>query len=84
MPARAVAEWVSKYADRMGKVDWVAASAEWARMKPTFIANYTGAAGLNPNIAAKYRSAVEKATHRAPDVTKAVTNYRAKMTVAGA
>lgn len=80
MPARPVSDWVSKYQSAMDKVDWGAAGTEWNRMKATFIGNYTGAPGLNPNIANKYRRKVEAATYRAPDVSKAKTNYSAKMT----
>jgi hypothetical protein len=79
MPARPVSEWIAKYEAAMDKVNWTAAGAEWERMKPTFVANYTGASGLNPNIAAKYRTKVEAAKYRAPDVSKAKTNYGAKM-----
>lgn len=74
-----VSTWISKYTEAMDKVNWDAASAEWNRMKSTFIGNYTSTSGLNPNIASKYRSKVEGATYRKPDVGKAKTNYSAKM-----
>lgn len=80
---RPVSEWVAKYSDRLGKVDWAAAASEWNRMKPTFVGNYTGAPGLNPNVAAKYRNGIDNATYRAPDVAKAKANYAAKMTGSG-
>jgi hypothetical protein len=83
MPARAVSEWVSKYGASMDAVDWAAAGAEWSRMRSTFVSNYTGAPGLNPRIAAKYARKVNAASYRAPDVSKAKTNYGAKMTGGG-
>lgn len=78
--ARPVSEWIAKYGAAMDKVNWSAAASEWARMKSNFIANYTGASGLNPNIASKYAAKVNAATYRAPDIAKAKSNYGAKMT----
>jgi len=75
-----VSEWVSKYESAMRAVDWDEAASNWETLKSSFIANYTGAAGLNPVIARKYERKVRAASYKKPNVDDAIARYRAKMT----